>query len=422
MNILVLGGGGREHALCWAISKSKKCQKLYCIPGNAGIDEIAQCFNICLKKKKNLLDFCLEKNIDFVVIGPEEYLERGFSDYLIKNNINVFGPSKEASKLETSKTFSKNFLQKNNIPTAKFKVFFNYEKAKKFIDLAKPPFVIKADGLAAGKGVIICKSRKSAYFTIKEIFIKKKFGDAGKKILIEEFLTGFEFSYFVFFDKNNFLKLGYALDHKRVKDNDKGLNTGGMGAFTPSKKISSKMIKNVVEKIIKPTQNGLRKEKIIYRGILFFGIMICDDGPKVIEYNVRFGDPECQTILRNFNSDFLQILLNTSRDELGKDQSIKIDKCFSICVILASKGYPKKYKNNFILSRLKNAEKINGIKVFHCGTKLENKKLLSNGGRVMAITSKNKNIKKARENAYKAIKIINWKQGIYRTDIGLKNI
>ena len=421
MNILVLGSGGREHALCWKISKSPRCNSLFCIPGNGGIEEVAECIDINPRNKRKIYLFCKENKIDLVVIGPEVLLEEGLSDYLTSKRIKVFGPSKKAAKLETSKIFSKKFLKKNSIPTANSYEFNNLKSSMDYISLNKTPFVIKVDGLAAGKGVIICNSKQEAVKAVNDIFKKNKFGDAGGKILIEEFLEGYEVSYFAFFDKNNYLPFGYALDHKRAKNNDKGLNTGGMGAFSPSKKVTNSLEKKIIEDVIIPTQKGLKKNKIIFRGIIFFGLMITNDEPKVIEYNVRFGDPECQVLMRKLDSDLLDILDAVANDLLEKSLKISLNKEFCICVILASLGYPNKYQTGFEIRNIDKMIAREDIVIFHSGTIKKNKKYFSNGGRVLSLTAKDKNPIIAKKKVYEAVKKINWKNGFYRDDIGIKN-
>ena len=421
MNILVLGSGGREHALCWKISKSPKCDSLYCIPGNGGIEKVAICIKINPTNKRQIYLFCKSHKIDLVVIGPEGLLGEGLSDYLTNKKIKVFGPSKKAAKLETSKVFSKAFLKKNSIPTANSYEFNNLESSVDHINLNNAPFVIKVDGLAAGKGVIICTTKKEAVSTLNDIFKKNKFGNAGEKILIEEFLEGYEISYFSFFDKNNFLPFGYALDHKRAKNNDKGLNTGGMGAFSPSKKITASLERKIIKEIVLPTKNGLEKSKIIYRGIIFFGLMITEKGPKVIEYNVRFGDPECQVLMRKLDSDLLNILDAVASDLLYKNLKISLNKDFCICVILASIGYPNEYQTGFEIKDIKNISLKDNIEIFHSGTEKKNNKYLSTGGRVLSITARDKNPNIAKKKVYRALKKINWKNGFYRDDIGVKN-
>ena len=420
MNILVLGSGGREHAICWKIKKSERCKNLYCIPGNGGIEEIAICEKVDKIDKSVILRFCIEKEIDLVVIGPENYLAEGVSDFLIKNGFNTFGPTKLASKLESSKLFSKLFLNKYKIPTAKFKEFISAKKAKEFLKSKSFPLVIKADGLAAGKGVIICNNYDEGVFAINEIMVNKKFGSAGRKIIIEDFLKGFEISYFVFVDNNSFLPLGYALDHKKAYDNDKGPNTGGMGCFTPSKKINHNIEKLILEKIVKKTITGIKNEKLNFKGILFFGLMIKDEKPYVIEYNVRFGDPECQTLLRTLETDLLEIIIATTNNNLS-NLHLKKSNDSVVCIVLASNGYPGDYNKNKLIENIDKACSIDGIKIFHSGTVKKSSKFFSSGGRVLSITSKSHTIESARKRAYEAVKIINWKHGFFRRDIGIKN-
>ena len=421
MNIFVLGSGAREHSICWALKKSQNCKKLFCSPGNAGIEKIAICENIDLRKKEKVLHFCRKQSIDLVVIGPEDFLASGLSDYLIENGVRTFGPTKKASKLETSKSFAKSFLKKNGISTPVHQEFDSYSKALIFLKKANFPLVIKADGLAAGKGVIICKNINDASRAITDIMRKKIFGSAGEKIIVEEFITGFEISYFAFVDKKTFLPLGYALDHKRAYDNDKGPNTGGMGCFTPSRLVTNNLEKKIIKNVVKKTLTGLKKEKFTYRGILFFGLMIKNEEPYVIEYNVRFGDPECQTLLRNLNSDFLELLLSTTNDELSE---IKIShkKKSVVCVVLASKGYPGTYKTEKVINNLNKVANMKDIEIFHAGTKSDSAIIKSNGGRVLSITATGNNIDLARSKAYKAVKTIEWEDGFYRNDIGIKNI
>ena len=419
MNILVLGSGAREHSICWSLKKSKNCDQIYCSPGNAGIAEVATCISIG-EHRKNLLAFCKKNKVNLVVIGPEELLSIGITDFLLKNNINVFGPNKNAAKLETSKSFAKSFLKKNKISTPKYVRFSSYQKGYDYLKIADYPLVIKANGLAAGKGVVICQNTEEGLNTINLIMKKKKFGDAGKSIIIEEFIEGFELSYFAFFDKKSYLPLGYALDHKKAYDNDKGPNTGGMGCFTPSEKVTKSLLKKIKTQILDKTFNGIKKENFDYRGILFFGLIIKNNEPSVIEYNVRFGDPECQTLLRNLKTDLLKIFIATTKDNLRKI-NIKKSTNSTVCIVLASKGYPENHKKNIIIKNLNNIKKNKSIEIFHAGTIKKEGNFYSNGGRVLSITCSEKSISSARKLAYKMLKKINWDAGFYRKDIGFKN-
>lgn len=420
MNILVIGGGGREHSICWSIKKSKKSKNIFCIPGNAGISKIARCLNIDPKNKNKILDFCIQNKVGIVIIGPEEFLADGLSDYLIKNGINTFGPTKSAARLESSKAFAKKFLNEHKISTPKFKEFTIFEKAKTYIENCKFPIVIKADGLAEGKGVMICKDIIESVRVLDEILIQKKFGQSGKKVIIEEFVEGFEISYFAFFDKHTFLPLGYALDHKKAYENDMGPNTGGMGCFTPSNLVNSNLEQSIIKDIVKKTFNGLRKDKIVYRGIIFFGLIIKKEKAQVIEYNVRFGDPECQTLLRNLKTDLLEIFIATCEDNLSSI-TISKKKQAVVCVVLVTNGYPGKYRKNILIKNLRNLRIEKDVEIFHAGTKFDSGNFYSNGGRVLSVTAVSKNLKKARKIAYQTLKKIDWKDGFYRNDIGIKN-
>jgi len=420
LNILVIGGGGREHSICWSIKKSKKSKNIFCIPGNAGISKIARCLNIDPKNKNKILNFCIQNKVEIVIIGPEEFLADGLSDYLIKNGINTFGPTKSAARLESSKSFAKKFLNQHKISTPKFKEFTIFEKAKTYIENCKFPIVIKADGLAEGKGVMICKDIIESVRVLDEILIQKKFGQSGKKVIIEEFVEGFEISYFAFFDKHTFLPLGYALDHKKAYENDMGPNTGGMGCFTPSNLVNSNLEQSIIKDIVKKTFNGLRKDKIVYRGIIFFGLIIKKEKALVIEYNVRFGDPECQTLLRNLKTDLLEIFIATCEDNLSSI-TISKKKQAVVCVVLVTNGYPGKYGKNILIKNLRNLRIEKDVEIFHAGTKFDSRNFYSNGGRVLSVTAVSSNLKKARKIAYQTLKKIDWEDGFYRNDIGIKN-
>ncbi len=419
MNVAILGSGGREHAICQKISESKKIKKIYCIPGNAGTSELAQNVNIELSNLKLLLKFLKDNLINLVVIGPEKPLVEGLADFLKLNNIKVFGPNKKVSRLEGSKIFTKNLCQKYKIPTAKFGVFKNRKKSFQFIKSAKFPIVVKADNLASGKGVYICNNINHYKKAIDEIF-NGKFGKA-KKVLVEEFLKGEEMSYFIISDGKTYKKFLTAQDHKRIFENDKGPNTGGMGAYTPSGLINKKLDKKILQKIILPTLKAVKDMKTKYIGFLYAGLMIVNKEPYLIEYNVRMGDPECQTILPLLKTDLLRIINNTCNQNLKKTK-IEWFKKKSICIVLSSKGYPKNFKKNILIKNLGNLKIKKNSYVFHAGTKMINNKFYSVGGRVLNFVSISSNLKKARKISIDLIKKLNWKNGFFRKDIGHKII
>ena len=419
MNIGLIGSGGREHALCKKINESKLSNKIFCFPGNAGTSQIAHNIDVDILNFKKVLKLIIFLKIDLVVIGPEEPLVKGLEDFLTKNNIKTFGPSKYAAKLEGSKAFMKKLCKENNIPTAKFKICKNKLQVLKFVKNSKLPIVVKADGLAAGKGVVICKSKKQVLKISSEIF-KGKF-KSSKKLILEEFLKGEEASYFLIVDKNSFKFFGNAQDHKRVKEKDLGPNTGGMGAYSPAPIINKSIEKKIINKIVKPTLLALKRKNNPYKGFLYVGLMIKNNEPYLIEYNVRMGDPECQVILPRLKTDIVKIFLNTIKNNLKKI-TINWKKEKSMTVVLCSKGYPGKYKKNKII---KNLDKINISKkdfIYHAGTKIEDNLLLSNGGRVLNITSTGKNFLSIRNNILNLLKKINWKDGFYRKDIGWRII
>ena len=419
MKVGIIGSGGREHALCYAIKKSKKVEKIYCIPGNAGTYKLAQNIDLDINNFGLLKEFIDENKIDIIIIGPEKPLVEGIVDFLEKNNIKVFGPNKLASKLEGSKIFTKNLCKKYNIPTAQFGVFDNLEKAITFLNQCKFPLVVKADGLAAGKGVYICENKKQAEEAIKEIF-NGKFGKANE-ILIEEFLQGEEMSFFIISDGKDFKKFGTAQDHKRVGEGDIGPNTGGMGAYSPSRLESNSLDEKIINRIIKPTFRALKDLNTNFKGFLYAGLMVIENEPYLIEYNVRMGDPECQTILPRLKTNLFEIIDAVINENLNQ---INIDWFDSkaLSIVQCSKGYPGSYENN---QEIKNLDKIILLEnefIFHAGTKINNSKIFSNGGRVLNIVTKSENFKKSRELALSLIKKINWKNGFYRKDIGFKVI
>ena len=419
MKILILGSGGREHALCHFIAKSKKVNKIYCIPGNAGTNDLASNVNIDLNNFYKIKQFINNNKINIVVVGPEKPLVDGIVNYLSLSNIKVFGPDKIASKLEGSKIFTKNLCKKYNIPTANFGIFNNKYKAELFLNNCNFPIVVKADGLASGKGVYICETKKKATTAVHEIF-NGKFGKP-KKILFEEFLQGEEMSFFIVSDGKNFKYFGTAQDHKRVNEKDTGPNTGGMGAYSPSRLESKLLNQRIIKKIIKPTLKALKDMNSEFRGFLYAGLMIKKNQPFLIEYNVRMGDPECQTILPRLKTDFFDIINAVVRQKL-KFTKIEWKKHSCLSVVLCSKGYPGKYKEDIEINNIKKVKLKPNQFIFHAGTKIKNSKVVSKGGRVLNFITVSKNLKKSRDQLFKLIKKINWKNGFYRKDIGYKII
>ena len=419
MIIGVIGSGGREHAICEKILQSKKIEKLYCFPGNAGTNSIAKNVKIKIDEFDKIKNFVINNKIDFLVVGPEKPLVNGIVDFFQKHNIKIFGPEKVASQLEGSKIFTKKLCEKYKIPTAKFGIFKNLEETNLFLKTSKFPLVVKADGLAAGKGVYICKNIETAKNAIKEIF-NGKFGIA-KNILIEEFLSGEEMSYFIISDGKTFKKFQTAQDHKRVLEGDKGKNTGGMGAYSPSRLINSNLDKKIINKIIKPTLKGLKDMGTNFKGFLYAGLMIVNNEPYLIEYNVRMGDPECQTILPKLKTDIIDIFTACCENNLSS-VNIEWHEEKSLCIVVCSKGYPDKYKNNILI---KNIEKIHLQQkefIFHAGTKINKKKIYSNGGRVLNFVVLSNNFKSSKKKAIQLIRKLNWSNGFYRKDIGFKVI
>ena len=419
MNIGLIGSGGREHALCKKISESKLVKKIICFPGNAGTSKLATNIDINVLDFKKTLRFIKYFNIDLVIVGPEEPLVKGLVDFLQKNDVKVFGPNKFAAKLEGSKAFMKMICAQNDIPTAKFKICTKKKQIFNFLDECNLPIVVKADGLAGGKGVAICKTKQQVISTSSAIF-NGKF-KSSKKVVLEEFLYGEEASYFVVVDRNSFKFFGTAQDHKRVYEHDKGPNTGGMGAYSPAPIITKTIENKIISKIIKPTLKALKRKKKPYSGILYVGLMISNNEPYLIEYNIRMGDPECQVILPRLKTDIVQIFKNASLNKLKKTK-IKWKKQKSMTIVLCAKGYPGNYKKDLIL---KNMNKIKLSKkdfIYHAGTKISKNKLISNGGRVLNITSIGKNFRTIRKKILLILKKLNWKEGFYRKDIGWRVI
>jgi phosphoribosylamine---glycine ligase len=420
MNVLLIGNGGREHALAWKIKQSPLCEKLFVAPGNAGTGLVAENISIGVDDFEKLGNFCLENKIELVVVGPEVPLVKGIRDYFEADaklkSIWMVGPGKAGAQLEGSKDFSKQFMLRNNVPTAKAKTFYSGQLAEVngYLEACKPPLVLKADGLAAGKGVIITSDLAEAKATMREMLEEKKFGDASSKVLVEEFLDGIELSVFVLTDGQDYVILPEAKDYKRVGDGDTGPNTGGMGSVSPVPFADAAFMKKVEEKVIQPTIAGLKKENIPFKGFVFVGLMNVKGEPFVIEYNTRMGDPETQSVMARIQSDFLELLLACAKGEL-KNKSIRVDSDFALTIVLASDGYPDQYEKGMVIDGL---DEPTEALVFHAGTKKQNNGVLTDGGRVLGITGLGKTLKEAQANAYTAAEKINWDGVYYRWDIG----
>jgi phosphoribosylamine--glycine ligase len=422
MNILVIGNGGREHALAWKIRQSKHCSKLYVAPGNAGTSLVAENIAIATDDFPTLGKFCLEHHIDLVVVGPEAPLVKGIRDFFQQDeslsHIRMVGPDKQGAQLEGSKDFSKRFMLRHNIPTAKAQTFSVSElpEAFSYIETCKPPIVLKADGLAAGKGVVISLSQGEAKGVLKDMLVERRFGEASAKVLIEEFLNGIELSVFVLTDGKNYVILPEAKDYKRIGEGDTGPNTGGMGAVSPVIFANAQFMKKVEERVVKPTIDGLQKEGIDYRGFIFVGLMNVGGEPYVIEYNARMGDPETQAVMPRIKTDFVELLVAAAEGKLAQS-TIEIDDHYAVTVALVSGGYPGDYEKGKVISGL-NREN-NGAFVFHAGTKKQGVEVLTDGGRVLAISGKGDTLEDARQKAYDAVSQINWNGFYYRKDIGV---
>lgn len=430
MKVLVIGSGAREHAIVWLILQSKNIEKVYCAPGNAGISKIASCVDIKVDDILKLKQFVIKEKIDFTIVGPELPLVKGIVNEFKKDNLKIFGPTKEAAILEGSKVFTKEFLKRNNIPTASFKIFNQEKQALDYLKIKKFPQVIKVDGLAAGKGVFVSQNIDEARQALDLIFNKKSFGASGEKIIIEDCLVGEEASILVVSDGKNFIPLASSQDHKRVFDKDLGPNTGGMGAYSPAPVVTSELFRQITEEIVKPTIIGMQKENRTFIGILYVGIMITKDGPKVLEYNVRFGDPETQAILPRLKTDLLGLMLAASCGKISDYKELVWDKRSCICVVIASGGYPGDFKTEKEISGLDEISakggpasggKENEAIIFHAGTKLGlSGKIVTSGGRVLGVCALGDNLKIAQEKAYSAIKKIKFENMHYRTDIGYR--
>ena len=419
MKVGIIGSGGREHAICHSLNKSKKIKKIYCFPGNAGTAEIAENIDLNLENFNELKKFILKYSIDLIIVGPEKPLVEGIVDFLENNQIKVFGPNKFASQLEGSKIFTKKLCEKYNIPTAKFGIFKNFNNAQNFLEKIEYPTVVKADNLASGKGVYICTNFNEASNAVKEIF-DGKFGEA-ENVLIEEFLEGEEMSYFIITDGKTISKFGTAQDHKRALEGDLGKNTGGMGAYSPSRLFNKELDEKIINKIINPTIKGIEDFGSKYKGFLYAGLMIVKDEPYLIEYNVRMGDPECQTIIPKLETDLLDIFVACC-DEKLRDIQVKWVDQKSLCVVLCSKGYPETFEKNVVIKNFNSINLDEKDYLFHAGTKKNNNQIFATGGRVLNFVSLSDNFYDAREKIHKNLESLNWENGYYRKDIGYKVI
>lgn len=416
MNILILGSGGREHSLAWAVNQNPKCDILYCAPGNAGISKVAQCIDLNIENSSDVLKFCLDKRIQFVIIGPEAPLAMGIADDLRANNILTFGPSASAAKLESSKAFTKGVCDSCNAPTAKYARFTELELAIEYVHEQGAPIVVKADGLAGGKGVIVAMTLDEAINGLKDIF-SGAFGKAGAEVVIEEFMEGEEASFFILSDGKNILPIGTAQDHKRVFDGDTGPNTGGMGAYSPAPIMTKDVTSKAISQIIQPTIDEMAKRGIPYQGVLYAGFMIKDGEPKLVEYNVRFGDPECQALMMRLGAQALDAMLACAKGELNNYKLNWADD-HALTIVYAAKGYPGTYEKGSKILGLDKISETTNIQVFHAGTKEEENNIIATGGRVLNITARGSSLKEAHRLAYETIEKIQWENGFYRNDIG----
>ena len=422
MKILLVGGGGREHAIAWAVAKSPKCEKLYAAPGNAGIAELAECVDISVMDGEGLLKFAKEKDVDFVIVAPDDPLAAGVADVFLDAGIKTFGPRKNAAIIEASKAFSKDLMKKYDIPSAAYETFTDADAALKYLEGQTAPYVLKADGLALGKGVLICQDLEEAKAGIKEIMIDKKFGDAGNKLVIEEFMTGREVSVLCFSDGKTIKPMTSAQDHKRAGDGDTGLNTGGMGTFSPSPFYTDEVAKFCEENVYQRTIDAMAAEGREFKGVLFCGLMLTEKGPKVLEFNARFGDPEAQVVIPRLKNDLLEVMEACVDGTLDKID-LQFEDNAAVCVMLASDGYPVSYKKGFEIKGLENFKDKDGYYVFHSGTKFAKDesgadKVVTNGGRVLGVTALGNDLLEARANAYKATELIDFDNKYMRHDIG----
>jgi len=419
MKVLVVGGGGREHALAWKIALSPKVSKVYCAPGNAGISEQATLVPIQANDLSRLLEFALKEKIDLTVVGPEDPLTRGIVDLFESKDLLIFGATKKAAEIEGSKAFAKEMMKKYHIPTAFYEVFDNRNEAVKYIRKQGAPIVVKADGLAAGKGVIVCKTVEEAIHSVDQIMVEKIFGNAGNRVVLEEYLVGEEASYIAFTDGKTILPMASSQDHKPVLDGDQGPNTGGMGAYSPAPVVTDEVHEKIIEKVLRPVIYGMGEEGRPYKGVLYAGLMIHEGHPKVLEFNARFGDPETQPVLMRMKGDIVPILEACMKGNLFQHK-IEWDNRASVCVVMTSKGYPGDYEKGKIIEGLKEVSRMERVFVFHSGTTFKDGKIMTNGGRVLGVAGLGEDIPRAIERAYQAVKKISWDGVHYRTDIGQK--
>ena len=419
MKILVVGGGGREHALVWKIAQSPLVEKIYCAPGNPGIAELAECVHIGADEIDALCDFAKAVEIDLTVVGPEVPLTLGIVDRFQSAGLDIFGPDKAAARIEGSKGFSKDLMARHGIPTAAYRSFSDHAEAVAYIRRQGAPIVVKADGLAAGKGVIVALTEEQAVAAVDEIMCDKVFGAAGASVVIEEFMAGEEASFFAFTDGTNILPLASSQDHKRVYDNDEGPNTGGMGAYSPAPVVTGDLYREIVDTIVKPTIAGMARDGCPYRGILYVGLMIEDGRPRVVEYNARFGDPEAQPLLMRMKSDIVPVLQACARGELQQESIDWHDKA-AVCVVMASGGYPAAFEKGLPISGLETAAELADLMVFHAGTAFRDGAVVNNGGRVLGVTGLGATVTEAIEKAYQGVDCIHWENVHFRHDIGAK--
>jgi phosphoribosylamine--glycine ligase len=421
MRILLIGGGGREHALAWKMSKSPKVRKIYCAPGNAGIRGMAECVAIDAEDIPGLCAFARDKRIDLTVVGPEAPLAAGIVDSFQKQGLRIFGPTRKAAEIEASKSFAKRLMLRYNIPTAQGKAFTRFEPARRYVASMDPPVVVKANGLAAGKGVVVCKTREQAVETLDQMLNRDTFGDAGRKVLVEEHLAGEEASFIAITDGETVLALPPSQDHKAVYDNDEGPNTGGMGAYSPPPVVDAAMRQKIMEEVMVPTVRAMAAEGRPYRGVLYAGLMIMRDRLKVVEFNARFGDPETQPLVMRIKSDIVPLMEAAVDGGLHKC-GIEVDQRAAVCIILSAKGYPGAYEKGIALSGIDEAERMRDVAVFHSGTVIENEKLVSSGGRILGVTALGESVSKAIDRSYQAVARIKGKGLHHRSDIGQKAI